>query len=168
MTVPFPLLLNPPEVARVKCWGVECTKHLKLCESFTCLSPTNPASSMPACSSESARKSTFCLSDFINGLEYPAGKLLLHHLLSCRWRIGISWTWPFLGTLKFILEGTDPLLQCSRVNWLLLTGWFAVNSDAVDYHPPPKAVFATSQMFLIQGFEANPSYTLWIWVFLPT
>lgn len=43
---------------------------------------------------------------------------------------------------------------------LLLTGWFAVNSDVVDYHPPPKAVFATSQMFLIQGFEANPSYTL--------
>lgn len=33
----------------------------------------------------------------------------------------------FLWTLRFILEGTDSLLQCSHVNLLLLTGRFAVN-----------------------------------------
>lgn len=49
-----------------------------------------------------------------------------------------------------------------------LTGWFAVNAEFVDYCLPPNTILATSQMFLIQGFEANPTYMLWIWFFLPT
>lgn len=166
MAVPSPLLLNPPEVARVKCWSVKCTKHLKLRESFTCLSSTNPASSMPACWSESSRKiPSVSLYKLLRISCWEIATVSFAQLQMENWHI---LNLAFLWTLKFILEGTDPLLQCSHINWLLLTGWFAANSDVVDYRSLPKALFPTSQMFLIQGFEANPSYTLWIWAFLPT
>lgn len=113
------------------------------------------------------KENAFCLSDFIKCLEYPAGKLLLYHLLSCRWRIGISWTWPFCELWS--LSWKEQILCFNAVVSIdsCLTGWFAVNAQFLDYCLP-KAILATSQMFLIQGFEANPSYTLWIWFFLPT
>lgn len=96
------------------------------------------------------RQNAFCLSDLIKMFRISCWEIAtvpFAQLQMVNWHI---LNLAFLWTLRFILGGSDPMLQCSYVKWHLLTGWFAVNSELVDYCPPPKATLATAQMFLIQ------------------
>lgn len=109
------------------------------------------------------RENAFCLSDLIKMFRISCWEIATVPFAQLQMVNRYILNLAFLWTLRFIPGGADPLLQCSYVNWHLLTGWFAVNPELVDYCPPPKATPATAQ----QGFEANPSCTLWIWLFLP-
>lgn len=96
------------------------------------------------------RENAFCLSDLIRMFRISCWEIATVPFIQLQMMNQRILNLAFLWTLRFILWGTDPLCQFSYVNWHLLTGWFAVNPELVDYSPLPKATLPTAQMFLIQ------------------